>query len=267
MNFTTKSFQYPILANDGSISYQDASIESCAVNLLNQFDLEFIKIPAGTFLMGSTTADTGPDAMPQHEVSVKSFLLAQASVTQDLYQAVVGNNPSFFMNPSLPVECINWFDAKKLCDLLSSSTSFKFRLPSEAEWEYAARAGTTSTFYCGEMISNSIANYMAEVPWKNGPRGDYACKTMPPNSYPLNPWGLSDMSGNVFDWCQDVYCSYDLAPSDGSANDQLHGPEERVLRGGSWYHTPIATAVTTRLKIDPLYKGPDIGMRLVVEFN
>ena len=75
------------------------------------------------------------------------------------------------------------------------------------------------------------------------------------------------MSGNVFDWCQDVYCSYDLAPSDGSANDQLHGPEERVLRGGSWYHTPIATAVTTRLKIDPLYKGPDIGMRLVVEFN
>ena len=106
MNFTTKSFQYPILANDGSISYQDASIESCAVNLLNQFDLEFIKIPAGTFLMGSTTADTGPDAMPQHEVSVKSFLLAQASVTQDLYQAVVGNNPSFFMNPSLPVECI-----------------------------------------------------------------------------------------------------------------------------------------------------------------
>lgn len=267
MNFTTKSYQYPILANDGSISYQDASIESCAVNLLNQFDLEFIKIPAGTFLMGSTTADTGPDAMPQHEVSVKSFLLAQASVTQDLYQAVVGNNPSFFMNPSLPVECINWFDANKLCDLLSSSTSFKFRLPSEAEWEYAARAGTTSTFYCGEMISNSIANYMAEVPWKNGPRGDYACKTMPSNSYPLNPWGLSDMSGNVFDWCQDVYCSYDLAPSDGSANDQLHGPEERVLRGGSWYHTPIATAVTTRLKIDPLYKGPDIGMRLVVEFN
>ena len=96
MDFTTKSFQYPSLANDGSISYQDSSIESCTINLLNQFDLEFIKIPEGSFLMGSTTADTGPDAMPQHEVSIKSFLLAQAPVTQDLYQAVVGSNPSFF---------------------------------------------------------------------------------------------------------------------------------------------------------------------------
>jgi len=265
MNFATKSFNYPTLQGDGSIRLNDASIDSCTVNLLDKFDLEFIKIPAGTFLMGSINADTGPDAMPQHEVSIKSFLMAQTCVTQDLYEAAVGNNPSFFKEPSLPVECINWFEAKNLCDLLSDKTPYKFRLPSEAEWEYAARAGTTSTFYCGETISNKIGNYMAEVPWKNGPKGDYVCKTLVPNSYPVNPWGLSDMHGNVFDWCQDLYCPYDEAPCDGSANSQAHGPEERLLRGGSWYHTPIACAVTTRLKIDPLYKGPDIGMRLVVE--
>jgi formylglycine-generating enzyme required for sulfatase activity len=265
MNFTTKIIKYPSLLQDASIQLNEASVDVCTINLLDQFDLEFIKIPSGNFLMGSTEADTGPDAMPQHEVSVKSFLMSQACVTQDLYEAVVGKNPSFFKIPSLPIECINWFEAKNFCDLLTSSTPYQFRLPSESEWEYAARAGTTSTFYCGETITNKIGNYMAEVPWKNGPSGDYVCKTLPPNSYPVNPWGLSDMSGNVFDWCQDVYCTYEHSPCDGSANERLDGPEERLLRGGSWYHSPIACAVTTRLKIDPLYKGPDIGMRLVVE--
>jgi formylglycine-generating enzyme required for sulfatase activity len=203
--------------------------------------LEMIKIPAGSFLMGTEEAEVirlckeyGTDwyknEMPQHRVNLQEFYLGKYPVTQEQYQAIMGNNPSYFKdNPKNPVENVSWDDAQEFCQKLSEKTGKKYRLPSEAEWEYACRAGTQTRYYFGDN-----AELLEEYAWYYGNSGS---KTHPVGQKKPNNWGLYDMSGNIWEWCENGWHeSYENAPTDGTAWNENHSVLNiRVLRGGSWY--------------------------------
>ncbi|MBE8996146.1 SUMF1/EgtB/PvdO family nonheme iron enzyme [Microcystis aeruginosa] len=207
-------------------------------NLPKGITLEMVSLPAGQFLMGSPDSD--PDAYqnekPPHQVQVNSFAIGKYPVTQAQYQAVMGKNPSRFKNwfknnPQNPVENVNWNDAQAFCQKLSQITGKTYRLPTEAEWEYACRAGTTTRFYFGDD-----ANQLGDYAWYKGNSQD---KTHPVGQKKPNAWGLYDMSGNVWEWCEDDWHdNYIGAPKDGSAwltNDN----DYQIVRGGSWYLNPL----------------------------
>jgi formylglycine-generating enzyme required for sulfatase activity len=202
-------------------------------NLPNGLTLEMVGLPAGQFLMGSPDSD--PDASdfekPQHQVQVNSFAIGKYPVTQAQYQAVMGTNPSFFKNnPQNPVENVNWNDAQAFCQKLSQITGKTYRLPTEAEWEYACRAGTTTRYYFGDD-----ANQLGDYAWY---KANSQQTTHPVGQKKPNAWGLYDMSGNVWEWCEDDWHdNYIGAPKDGSAwltNDN----DYQIVRGGSWYDDP-----------------------------
>ncbi|WP_430015057.1 SUMF1/EgtB/PvdO family nonheme iron enzyme [Microcystis protocystis FBCC-A270] len=202
-------------------------------NLPNRVTLEMVSLPAGQFLMGS--ADSDPDARsyekPQHQVKVNSFAIGKYPVTQAQYQAVMGKNPSYFKNnPQNPVEQVSWEDAQAFCQKLSQITGKTYRLPTEAEWEYACRAGTTTRYYFGDD-----ANQLGDYAWYDGNSQD---KTHPVGQKKPNAWGLYDMSGNVWEWCEDNWHdNYKNAPKDGSAW-LIKDNYSQILRGGSWYYNP-----------------------------
>ncbi len=209
-------------------------------NLPNGITLKMVSLPAGQFLMGSPDSD--PDARdnekPPHQVQVNGFAIGKYSVTQAQYEAVMGKNPSHFKNNSWlknnlqnPVEQVSWNDAQAFCQKLSQITGKTYRLPTEAEWEYACRAGTTTRYYFGDDASQL---------------GDYAwyiansqSKTHPVGQKKPNAWGLYDMSGNVWEWCEDDWHdNYIGAPTDGSAWINNNDNDYRIRRGGSWYYDP-----------------------------
>jgi formylglycine-generating enzyme required for sulfatase activity len=202
-------------------------------NLPNGITLEMVGLPAGQFLMGSPDSDRDAESYekPQHQVKINSFAIGKYPVTQAQYQAVMGTNPSHFSNnPQNPVERISWDDAQAFCQKLSQITGKTYRLPTEAEWEYACRGGTTTRFYFGDD-----ANQLEDYAWYDGNSGG---KTHPVGQKKPNAWGLYDMSGNVWEWCEDnSHNNYIGAPKDGSAwltNDN----DYHILRGGSWYDFP-----------------------------
>jgi len=229
-------------------------------DLGNEIKLEMVIIPGGSFMMGSPEAEEGShnDERPQHEVTIKPFCLGKYQVTQAQWQAVaklpqvnreLNPDPSRFKGANRPVEQVSWDDAVEFCSRLSNHTKRPYRLPSEAEWEYACRAETTTPFHFGETITTDLANYRGtdneELKWSGsygqGPKGVYRGETTEVGSFGVaNNFGLYDMHGNVWEWCQDEWHnSYDGAPTDGSAwlrNDK--GSDRRLLRGGSWVYNP-----------------------------
>jgi formylglycine-generating enzyme required for sulfatase activity len=211
-------------------------------DLGNGIQLEKVMIPGGSFMMGSPEDEEGSndDERPQHHVTVPSFLMGKYPVTQAQYQAIMGTNPSLFKGSNRPVERVSWYDAVAFCEKLSQITGKTYRLPSEAEWEYACRGGTTTPFYCGETISTDLANYDGNYTYGQGQKGQYREKTTEVGIFPANPFGLYDMHGNVWEWCQDSWHSnYEGAPTDGNA--RLNNEEDnngKLLRGGSWFDYP-----------------------------
>lgn len=194
--------------------------------------------------MGSPETEEGRDDNdnegPQHRVEVGEFLIGKYPVTQAQYQAIMGENPSDFSGANNPVEDVNWHKAKKFCKRLSKKTGREYRLPSKAEWEYACRAGTTTPFYFGETITTDLANYDGNYTYGKEAKGVYREKTTPVGSFPPNAFGLYDMCGNVWEWCEDVWHeNYEGAPNDWSVwlTGWLTGGH-RVMRGGSWYNNP-----------------------------
>ncbi|MCA2641984.1 MULTISPECIES: SUMF1/EgtB/PvdO family nonheme iron enzyme [unclassified Microcystis] len=213
-------------------------------NLPKGVTLEMVSLPAGKFLMGSSESDS---EKPPHQVKVNSFAIGKYPITQAQYQAVMGDNPSRFKNnPQNPVENVSWNDAQAFCQKLSQITGKTYRLPTEAEWEYACRAGTTTRYYFGDD-DNQLGNYA----WYDGNPND---TTHPVGQKKPNGWGLYDMSGNVWEWCEDDWHdSYKNAPDDGTAwiDNDNRSQSEKCLRGGSWLDFPYNCRSAIRSRINP----------------
>ncbi len=229
--------------------------------LSGNIKLEMIKIPAGSFLMGSADNDESAysSEKPQHRVNLQEFYLGKYPVTQEQYQAIMGNNPSKFKNNlKNPVENISWNDAQEFCQKLSDKTGKKYRLPSEAEWEYACRAGTQTRYYFGDN-----AELLGEYAWY-GQNSD--SKNHPVGQKRQNNWGLHDMYGNVWEWCEDGWHdNYKNAPTDGTAwNDNHSQSNSRVLRGGSWVNDPGGCRSAYRDGFNADDGTSSIGFRLAV---
>ncbi|ACC85059.1 SUMF1/EgtB/PvdO family nonheme iron enzyme [Nostoc punctiforme] len=214
--------------------------------------LEMVRIQGGTFLMGAPeTEEYSMDSeRPQHEVTVLPFFIGKYPVTQVQWLAVTSlpqvnreldPDPSRFKGANLPIEKVSWYEAVEFCDRLSQHTGKTYRLPSEAEWEYACRAGTTTSFHFGETITSELANYDTSEVSGVGVKGRHQKETTPVGNFEVaNAFGLYDMHGNVWEWClDDWHDNYEGAPIDGSAWFNIyHKQAHFVLRGGSWYNNP-----------------------------
>ena len=211
--------------------------EFLAENLDSGLVLEMVYIPGGSFLMGSPEYEDErfDSESPQHQVNIKPFLMSKYPITQDQYQAIMGDNPSYFKGGKRPVERVSWHDATKFCEKLSSKTGKIYRLPSESQWEYACRAGTSTPFYFGETMTSELVNYDGNYPYGNAPFGEYREQTTDVGSFLPNAFGLYDMHGNVSEWCLDAWHhNYYGAPTNGSAWKTGGSNRKRVLRGGCW---------------------------------
>jgi formylglycine-generating enzyme required for sulfatase activity len=226
---------------------------------------EMVEIPAGKFLMGSTDGDN--DERPAHEVHIdKPIALARYEATFDEWETCVkdggcvkNKQPSDegWGRARRPVINISWSDAKEYVDWLSRKTGKTYRLPSEAEWEYAARAGTTTKYAFGDTLNAQQAKFSA------GKQG--VGETAEVGSFPPNNWGLYDMHGNVWEWVEDCYVqNYTDAPTDGSARMDP-GCASRVLRGGSWDYGPQDLRSALRYRLPPYFRVDEIGFRVARE--
>ena len=237
-------------------------------DLGNGITLEMVQIPGGSFKMGSPESEKGwsESESPQHQVNVPGFSMGKFVVTQEQYQQIMGNNPSRFSGAKRPVEKVSWNDAVEFCQKLSQQTGREYRLPSEAEWEYACRAGTTTPFHFGETITTDLANYNGTYTYASEPKGKYLQKTTDVGSFPPNAFGLYDMHGNVWEWCQDDWHNnYIDAPKDGSGWTSRSG-NTKVVRGGSWFNVPRNCRSASRNLNVRVVRGNvsyDIGFRVV----
>jgi eukaryotic-like serine/threonine-protein kinase len=239
-------------------------------DLGNGIFLKMVKIPAGKFMMGSPAneEERSEDESPQHQVKVPEFYLGQTLVTQGQWQALMGSNPSNFKgNNNLPVDSVSWLNAMDFCEKLSQKTGHTYRLPSEAEWEYACRAGTTTPFAFGETITPAVVNYDGNYTYGKAAKGEYRQKTTVVGSFPANLFGLYDMHGNLWEWCLDEWSdNYQNAPNDGSAKGDLTSRDKkkmRVLRGGSWSYNPDYGRSANRFRDKSDLQGNIFGFRVV----
>jgi formylglycine-generating enzyme required for sulfatase activity len=251
---------------------------------LKPIGLEMVAIPGGTFIMGSPPEELEhqEDESPQHSVTVQPFFMGKYQVTQAQWRFVahlpqvnkeLNPDPSNFkgdgstsLTNHRPVEQVSWEDAVEFCDRLSQYTGRTYRLPSEAEWEYACRAGTTTPFHFGETITTDLVNYNGNYTYGQGSKGVYRKETTEVGRFGVaNNFGLYDMHGNVWEWCQDDWHSdYEGAPIDGSA--WLNNEENnngKLLRGGSWYSNPGNCRSAYRLNYNLDYNNDHIGFRVV----
>ena len=264
------------------LNYLSKSAEYFTQNLRNGVTLEMVSIPGGTFKMGSPENEEGYSSYqsPQHQVTVPPFFMGKYPVTQQQWRVVAAlekvnidlkSDPSYFkadgstsLTNNLPVECVSWNDAREFCDRLSRMANKTYRLPSEAEWEYACRGGTTTPFYCGETISTDLANYNGNYTYGQGQKGQFREKTTEVGIFPANPFGLYEMCGNVWEWCEDGWHeNYINPPIDGSAWTSLSS-KHKMLRGGSWLSNPRICRSAYRSYNDPAYGDFNFGFRLVV---
>ena len=257
-------------------------------DLGNDIQLDMMLIPGGTFIMGSPKEeeDSRDSERPQHEVTIEPFWLGQYQVTQAQWKFVaklpqvnkeLNPDPSRFkgdgstsLTNNRPVEQVSWYDAVEFCDRLSRHTKRQYRLPSEAEWEYACRAGTKTPFHFGETITTDLANYNGNYTYGQEPKGVYREETTEVGSFGVaNNFGLYDMHGNVYEWClDDWHDNYTDAPADGSAwfssDDKLSDKTGRaVLRGGSWIYNPQYCRSAYRLFNNRDNHDYNIGFRVV----
>lgn len=278
-----------------TIEKRRASAQQYSEDLSNGVRLEMIKIPTGSFRMGTAEEDVAgiiPEheryfgkaeaaasvrwQTPQHIVNMPSFYLGKFEVTQAQWRAVaalpkvqrdIAPEPSKFKGDNLPVEMISWDDAQEFCARLSRATGRHYRLPSEAEWEYAARANTTTDFAFGAALPPELANYDGNTPYGKGEKGVSRGQTVPVGSLGIaNAFGVYDMHGNVFEWCQDTWHeSYAGAPTDGSAWESGGDQNRRVGRGGAWMTYGVACRSALRARNAPDFRMFFIGFRVAMD--
>ncbi len=200
--------------------------------------LEMVFIPAGKLQIGSpfSESDRIKEESPRHIVNIPAFFMSRFPITQRQWKVIMDNNPAIFIgNGDRPVESVSWEDVQSFCQQIIERTGKPYRLPSESEWEYACRAGTSTPFYFGETITANLANFNASIPYLYASPGVSSTITTEVGSYPANAFGLHDMHGNVWEWCEDTWHDdYDLLPKDGSAWTLGGDHSCRVIRGGSW---------------------------------
>ena len=226
----------------------------------NGISFTMVLVEGGQFMMGATDEQAEVakrNEFPAHEVTLSTYYISQTEVTQELWEAIMGDNPSVFQgDPMRPVENIDKFDCAKFVDKLTELTGRVFRMPTEAEWEFAARGGNLSSLYrfSGSDDVNAVAWYDF-----NAGGTTHAVALMAPNEL-----GLYDMSGNVCEWCQDWYYMYDFSPQVNPV-----GPESgtnNVYRGGSWFVPEVDCRVSSRFDRDPHEKSGDLGLRIVMNY-
>jgi formylglycine-generating enzyme required for sulfatase activity/predicted Ser/Thr protein kinase len=277
----TFSFETVKVNNQGSIiSRQQSQAQYFTEDLGNGVSVEMVYIPGGTFTMGSpeTEAESEGNEKPQHQVTIQPFYMGKYTVTQAQWKAVallpkikrdLNPDPSYFKGNNRPVERVSWYDAVEFCARLSQKTGCNYRLPSEAEWEYACRAGTRTPFHFGETITPDLANYNGNYTYANAPKGKYREETVDVGSFPPNAFGLYEMHGNVWEWCADPrHGNYNGAPTDGSVWDEKdndnryqksadllvmsrNDDKPRLLRGGSWDYLPRNSRSAIRFSYAP----------------
>lgn len=224
-------------------------------------EIEMVDIEAGTIVMGSSDCDADSDERGLHEVGIAAFRIGRYEVTQRQWRAVTGSNPSFFKGDDLPVECVSWQQAEIFIDKLNRKTGHRYRLPTEAEWEYAARGGRLgSTYrYAGSDEAGSVAWYAA-----NSDSCTHACGSKQPNAL-----GIYDMSGNVNEWCSDTYdplaYTRHSAAAETAPNDTFS--DERVFRGGGWYSQPRHVRIANRNHAASDTRDPSLGLRLAEDID
>ncbi|SOD96425.1 SUMF1/EgtB/PvdO family nonheme iron enzyme [Spirosoma fluviale] len=228
---------------------------------------QMVYIPEGTFQMGDTRNEGDKDEKPVHTVTVSGFLMGKYEVTQRQWEAIMSNNPSHFKDcPDCPVEQVSWNDVQEFLEKLNARTGGNYRLPTEAEWEYAAGggAGTRTRFGNGrDVLDPAEANFDGRETYKKpySKAGNYRGETIPVGTFRANALGLYDMSGNVWEWCADWYGTYS-----SSSQSSPVGPTTgltRVFRGGSWAIFPQSVRVQDRLSITPSYQNYHVGFRVV----
>jgi formylglycine-generating enzyme required for sulfatase activity len=265
-----KEFTFEIVTVNSSgkiTNRRQGSARQKVEKLANGVTLEMVYIPGGTFTMGSPESEENRsrDEGHQHQVEISPFYLGKYPVTQAQYEAIMGNNPSNLQGKNRPVESVTWHNAVKFCQKLSQKTGKTYSLPSEAEWEYACRAGTTTPFHFGEILTPGLANYDGNYVYASGPRGVYREQTTEVGSFPPNAFGLYDMHGNVWEWCQDVWHdNYNGAPTDGSAWESGGYSSLRVQRGGSWNSSPRFSRSDYRNRTDANNFSYCVGFRVVL---
>lgn len=257
------------------IDQQKRQVEQSLVILPGEVPLSLVRIPQGQFWMGAQKEEEGAldREYPRHQVSVPSFWMGQYPVTQQQWQAIAGLSKvkvdldpdcSNFTGKTLPMEQVSWYQAAEFCERLSRHSGQDYRLPTEAEWEYACRASTETPFYCGETITTDQANYDGDYTYGKGPKGQYRNKTTAVGSFAANALGLYDMHGNVWEWCLDYWHEdYKNAPTDGTAWLDKNDNDYRVLRGGSWDGNPWRCRSATRDRNEPDDQNDLVGFRVV----
>ncbi len=266
-------------------SRRKGEAESYQEDLGGGVKLEMVKIPAGQFMMGASSeqaeqlkkdverycdgcdgAKTANIELPQHRVSVAAFYIGKFEITQAQWKAVMGRNPSNFKKDDLPVELVTWNDCVRFCKLLSQKTGRQYRMPSEAEWEYACRGGSSAAFAFGDNINTDIVNYDGGFPYGAAPKGLNRNTTTAVGSLGIaNAFGLYDMHGNVYEWCQDIWHeNYQGAPTDGNAWMSGGDQAKRVLKGGSWDVNGLNCRSSYRFGDypDARGKGVSLGVRI-----
>lgn len=248
--------------------------------------LEMVRIPGGTFLMGSAIGEEGTGEnqvshremiqheVTQREVTVGEFWMGRFAVTRSQWQAAaiqpthqhLPPDVAHLKSPDHPIESIFWTDAIAFCQWLSQRTGKSYRLPNPAQWEYACRAGTTTPFHFGETITPDLANYNGSYAYDKGPRGKYRQQTTAVGSFPANPFGLHDMHGNVWEWCLDGWPDDDRDISIDGGAWRLSG-QKKCLRGGSWSYLPTSCRSAYRLDYPFHNRIDDIGFRVVCQFS
>jgi len=232
----------------------------------NPLQMEFHQIEPGGFNMGSPKDE--PERISGetlHHVSItRPYLLSVHLVSQKLWKRVMGNNPSQFKrDEQCPVENISWDKAVEFCKKLCARDKRNYRLPTEAEWEYACRAATESPFYTGQGITTNDANFNGRMPYPGSPKGSNLKRTSPIGQFSANPWGLFDMHGNVWEWCQDWYDRYSLSDT----VDPKGPPRGRlkVCRGGSWQNSARRCRSACRRAEEEAFADFSVGLRVALD--
>jgi formylglycine-generating enzyme required for sulfatase activity len=287
----TIEFQVVTVDRQGKILQRESRCQPSYTEPLNKTThLVLVAIPPGQYCMGAAEEEEGYHRSqgPQHQVSVAPFWMSQFPITQAQWEAVAAlpklqqsldPYPSNFIGQDLPIEQVSWYEAQEFCDRLSQFTRKKYRLPSEAEWEYACRGDTQTPFHFGPTITTDLANYSG-VDWEyqgkvcnqgaygSGPLGEDRRQTMPVGSFAVaNTFGLYDLHGNVREWCADPWHrNYFNAPQDDRVWIVDGDEQKRVLRGGSWNVGPQKCRSGDRARLDPNTRLYDIGFRIVGTF-